>query len=52
MTFSMVAESCDVSVTTAMRVFDEYVGIPYKLFPSTLCIDEVYIPKSVCLCFL
>ena len=28
MTFSMVADSCHVSITTVMRVFDEYVGIP------------------------
>lgn len=45
MTFSMVARSCDVSITTAMRVFDEYVGIPYKQLPSILCIDEVYTVK-------
>lgn len=45
MTFSMVAKSCGVSVTTVMRVFDEYVGIPKNSLPTILCIDEVYVVK-------
>lgn len=45
MTFSMVANNCDVSITTVMRVFDEFVGIPYRQFPSILCIDEIYTVK-------
>lgn len=45
MTFSMVADSCHVSITTVMRVFDEYVGIPKRELPTILCIDEVYAVK-------
>lgn len=45
MTFSMVADNCNVSITTVMRVFDEYVGIPQKSLPTILCIDEVYAVK-------
>ncbi|WP_102266732.1 ISL3 family transposase [Massilicoli timonensis] len=45
MTFSMVASNCHVSVSSVMRVFDEYVGIPTRPLPTILCIDEVYTVK-------
>ena len=45
MTFSMVAANCNLSISTVIRVFDDYAGIPSLPFPDILCIDEVYALK-------
>lgn len=44
-TFSMVADNCGVSASTAMHVFDNAVAIPNKKLPAILCIDAIFSVK-------
>lgn len=44
-TFSMVSDIVNISITSVLRIFDEYADISTTSFPTVLCIDEVYTSK-------
>ncbi|MBE5035617.1 transposase family protein, partial [Gallibacter intestinalis] len=44
-TFSMASDIVNISITSVLRIFDEYAGISTTSFPTVLCIDEVYTSK-------
>lgn len=46
-TFSMVANSFNLSTSTVINIFDRYCHIPKtSCFPEVICIDEVYTKHS------
>lgn len=45
-TFTEVAYNLKISVTTVMRIFDEYVDYSPYYLPKIMCWDEVYISRK------
>lgn len=45
-TFKEAAHLTGISVSSAIRIFDEHCHIPRRTFPEAVCIDEVYAPGS------
>ena len=46
MTFKEVAQLCNLSVTSVVRIFDKHCHINRSTLPEALCIDEVYTKNS------
>ena len=46
LTFSIIANKLDISVTSAITIFQNNVSIPKKKLPRALCIDEIYLGKG------
>lgn len=44
-TFEMAARQCNISTSSAIRIFDEHAGIKVRHLPVCLCIDEIYTSK-------
>lgn len=46
LTFSIIAKKLDISVTSAIKIFQNNVSIPMRKLPRILCIDEIYLGKG------
>lgn len=47
-TFTDVARNLNISVTTVMRIFDQYVEYHRTKLPKIICFDEVYTSRKSC----